>query len=191
MQDVCDQLNVSRATVQRLLAAGVLPSVKVDRARRVTYAASSSSSVTWPRTAYRSMAASWAARDEQASQRGGTCFRRKDGRWQGQHSCRGPLGEPVRKTVYGKTQAKVRQKLRALEQQTVAGAVTVGRSTTVAAFGEQWLNGKLRDDIAQGHLAEGTRSNYTNIWIAWRSTTRPGPVRRTRCCAGTVCTPAM
>ena len=39
VQDVCDQLNVSRATVQRLLAAGVLPSVKVGRARRVTYAA--------------------------------------------------------------------------------------------------------------------------------------------------------
>ena len=39
VQDVCDQLNVSRATVQRLLAAGVLPSVKVGRARRITYAA--------------------------------------------------------------------------------------------------------------------------------------------------------
>lgn len=36
-EDVCDLLNLSRATVQRLLASGVLPSVKVGRARRVVY----------------------------------------------------------------------------------------------------------------------------------------------------------
>ncbi len=94
----------------------------------------------------------------------GTYFKRKDGRWKGQYSCRGPLGEPVRKTVYGKTQTEVRQKLRALEQQAEAGGVRSGRAMTVAGFGEQWLDGKLRDDIAQGHLASGTRTNYSNIW---------------------------
>lgn len=31
---------------------------------------------------------------------------------QGQHSYRGPLGEPVRTTVYGMTQAEVRKELR-------------------------------------------------------------------------------
>ncbi len=74
------------------------------------------------------------------------------------------MGEPVRKTAYGKTQAEVRQKLRALEQQAEVGGVRSGRPVTVAGFGEQWLDGKLRDDIAQGHLASGTRTNYRNIW---------------------------
>ena len=34
--EVCQRLNLSRATVQRLLSSGALPSVKVGSARRVT-----------------------------------------------------------------------------------------------------------------------------------------------------------
>ena len=37
VDDVCVQLALSRATVNRLLAAGVLPSVKLGRSRRVLY----------------------------------------------------------------------------------------------------------------------------------------------------------
>ena len=37
VEDVCAQLSLSRATVNRLLAAGVLPSIKLGRARRVLY----------------------------------------------------------------------------------------------------------------------------------------------------------
>lgn len=96
----------------------------------------------------------------------GTCFRRKDGRWQGQYSHRGPLGEPVRKTVYGKTQAEVRQKLRALQDQCAAGVIAVRRPRTLGALGQQWLDGKLADEVAQGHLAAGTRANYRNVWKA-------------------------
>lgn len=39
VDDVCVQLALSRATVNRLLAAGVLPSVKLGRSRRVLYRA--------------------------------------------------------------------------------------------------------------------------------------------------------
>lgn len=95
----------------------------------------------------------------------GTCFRRQDGRWQGQHTVTGPLGQSLRKTVYGKTQAEVRQKLRALQDQAAAGVVALGRPPrTLSALGQQWLNTKLVDDVAQGHLAGGTRTNYRNIW---------------------------
>lgn len=92
----------------------------------------------------------------------GTCFRRKDGRWQGQYSYRGPLGEPV----YGKTQAEVRQKLRALQDRCAAGVIALGRPGTLGTLGQQWLDGKLADDVAQGHLAAGTRANYRNVWKA-------------------------
>lgn len=37
VSDVCEQLSLSRATVQRLLASGAIRSVQVGRARRVLY----------------------------------------------------------------------------------------------------------------------------------------------------------
>ncbi len=37
VEDVCAQLSLSRATVNRLIAAGVLPSVRLGRSRRVLY----------------------------------------------------------------------------------------------------------------------------------------------------------
>lgn len=38
VSDVCEQLGLSRATVQRLLSSGAIRSVQIGRSRRVLYA---------------------------------------------------------------------------------------------------------------------------------------------------------
>jgi len=71
----------------------------------------------------------------------GTVYQRADGRWCGQLAVTLPDGRLVRKTVYGKTQREVREKLDELRRQfRQFGVVAADARTTVAAYAAAWLD---------------------------------------------------
>jgi integrase len=75
----------------------------------------------------------------------GTISKRKDGRWEGRVSDGyTDKGTPKRPTVYGRTQAEVKQKLDLLKQRLQSGTYTASR-LTVAVFLESYLVEKARD----------------------------------------------
>lgn len=75
----------------------------------------------------------------------GTILKRKDGRWQGAITLGyDKNGKQYRKTVYGKTQAQVRQKLDELKRNHAAGLLQVD-DPEVVAFIELWLDAKERE----------------------------------------------
>lgn len=74
----------------------------------------------------------------------GSLSRRADGRWRGRlRFGYGPDGKPVRREVYGATQADARRKLDALKARRDAsgGAAPPGRVSSVGQFLEDWLAG--------------------------------------------------
>lgn len=58
-----------------------------------------------------------------------------------------PQGKPIRKTVSGKTQEEVREKMAALLAAQHTGMLADAKDLTVAAFFEQWIASKERDGI--------------------------------------------
>jgi integrase len=75
----------------------------------------------------------------------GTISKRPDGRWQGQISLGYKLdGTRNRKTVYGRTQKEVRQKLDQLKYQVASGDYT-SNNMTVAEYLEHWHREKSRN----------------------------------------------
>ena len=81
---------------------------------------------------------SLATRKTKGAKGGGTIRQRPDGRWEARY----PLGidpgtgKQIQKSVYGKTQREVRQKLTAITAEIDSGTFTQEDKTTV----EQWLN---------------------------------------------------
>jgi integrase len=74
----------------------------------------------------------------------GTISKRKDGRWEAKASVGyKPDGKPDRKTVYGRTQAEVKEKLEAIKRQLATGTYTTTK-LTIAAYLEHWLSEKQR-----------------------------------------------
>jgi integrase len=74
----------------------------------------------------------------------GTISKRKDGRWEAKVSVGYKLnGTPNRPTVYGRTQAEVREKLEAIKRQLATGSYTDGK-LTLAVYLERWLSEKAR-----------------------------------------------
>lgn len=95
----------------------------------------------------------------------GTVFQRKDGRWQGQVSVpSNGLRKGTRRTVYGKTQREVLDKMQTCREQDAQGLVAAGRSLTVAQYGRLWLDGTKRAEVARGHNSESTLRNYRDLW---------------------------
>ncbi len=96
----------------------------------------------------------------------GTVFRRNDGRWQGQITLPAlGLQRTTRKTVYGRTQREVLDKLRDLQKQPARSpALSAGRAMTVEKYRDLWLDGTKRDEVARGHNTESTLRNYRDIW---------------------------
>ena len=69
----------------------------------------------------------------------GSIYRRRDGQWVASVDL-GPLdGRRRRKSVYGKTQKEVRDKLRALQRTVDAGSLPAPANLTVARYLEDWL----------------------------------------------------
>jgi integrase len=68
----------------------------------------------------------------------GSIFRRGDGRWTAQLSYEDETGQAKRRTVYGRTQAEVRAKLREARQRVEGGEPVKDASITLATWLDDW-----------------------------------------------------
>lgn len=87
----------------------------------------------------------------------GTIRKRADGRWEGKYTLGVDpgTGKQVRKSVYGKTQKQVAEKLRRITAEVDQGTHTEPSKLTVGAWLDVWLSEYT------GHLKEGTLGLYT------------------------------
>lgn len=71
----------------------------------------------------------------------GSIRKRSDGRWEGRYTAGydGGSGKPIRRTVYGRTQKEVRQKLTDISRALDTGTYQEPSSLTVAEWLEEWL----------------------------------------------------
>ena len=101
---------------------------------------------------------SLATRKTKGAKGGGTIRQRPDGRWEARYTLGidPGTGKQIQKSVYGKTQKEVRQKLTAITAEIDSGTFTQENKTTV----EQWLNIWL--DEYMGDKKYGTIRNYKN-----------------------------
>jgi integrase len=89
----------------------------------------------------------------------GSIFRRKDGTWSAELSYRDDHGTLKRRTVYGKTQAEVRAKLRELRERIESGAPVKDASMTVAA----WLEDGITKSLAASGRKQATKDLYATL----------------------------
>ncbi|WP_222272458.1 tyrosine-type recombinase/integrase [Modestobacter marinus] len=89
----------------------------------------------------------------------GSIFRRKDGTWSAELSYRDDYGSLKRRTVYGKTQAEVRTKLRDARERAESGAPVKDASMTVAAWLDEWITKSL----AASDRKQATKDLYATI----------------------------
>src|ERR1700709_2461915 len=68
----------------------------------------------------------------------GSTFRRGDGRWTAQLSYRDDDGRTCRRTVYGRTQAEVRAKLKDARQRVEAGEPVKDAAITLSSWLDDW-----------------------------------------------------
>ena len=95
----------------------------------------------------------------------GSVFCRKDGRWQGELTLPAVgLARSTRRTVYGRTQREVLDKLQALREQIRDGGPLPARVPTVTEWGHTFLDVTLAAEVQRGHNAASTRTNYSNLW---------------------------
>ena len=88
----------------------------------------------------------------------GTIYKRKDGNYAGQISIVDPLtGKTKRKTLYGKTQKEVLEKINEIKYQVQTGTFTAKNDITV----ENWILTWLRE-YKENRIKKGTFTNYTN-----------------------------
>lgn len=90
---------------------------------------------------------------------GGTIRKRSDGRWEARYTLGidPKTGKQIQKSVYGKTQKEVRQKLTAITAEIDDGTYIPPDKTTV----EQWLTIWLKEYM--GDKKYGTVRNYKNV----------------------------
>ena len=84
---------------------------------------------------------------------GGTIRQRPDGRWEARYTLGidPGTGKQIQKSVYGKTQKEVRQKLTAITAEIDSGMFTQENKTTV----EQWLNIWLNEYMGDKKCSSG------------------------------------
>lgn len=82
----------------------------------------------------------------------GSIFQRKDGRWSGVIS----LPDNKRKTIYGKINNEVREKMRELQRQSEAGVNLGTKNQTIEQFLQNWLDTTVRESCKPK-----TIENYT------------------------------
>src|SRR5215208_7421303 len=78
----------------------------------------------------------------------GTITRRKDGRWEARYYVPTVNGTK-RKTIYGKTQAEVRDKLTKALSDRIDGIVYDDENVTVGEYLDSWLMGSVRGSVRQ------------------------------------------
>jgi integrase len=89
----------------------------------------------------------------------GSIFKRKDGSWSAELSYRDGHGTLKRRTVYGRTQAEVRNKFRDARERIESGAPVKDASVTVAAWLEDWITKAL----AASDRKQATKDLYAAI----------------------------
>ncbi len=89
----------------------------------------------------------------------GSIFKRKDGGWSGELSYRDEQGIAKRRTVYGRTQAEVRAKLREARQRVDAGEPVKDAAVTVAA----WLGDWTGKALAASDRRQATKDLYAAL----------------------------
>src|ERR687898_3560563 len=94
----------------------------------------------------------------------GTITRRKDGRWEARHYVPTVNGTK-RKTIYGKTQAEVRDKLTKALSDRIDGIVYDDENVTVGEYLDSWLKGSVYGSVRQ--------STYDRYEIAVRVNIKP------------------
>src|ERR687890_238300 len=87
----------------------------------------------------------------------GTITRRKDGRWEARHYVPTVNGTK-RKTIYGKTQAEVRDKLTKALSDRIDGIVYDDENVTVGEYLDSWLQGSV-----YGSVRQSTYDRDTNL----------------------------
>lgn len=86
----------------------------------------------------------------------GSISKRSDGRYIGQVSIKDPItGKSKRKTVYGKTQKEVIEKLNKIKYEVDRGMFNASKDITFEEWALTWLN-----DYKKNSLKEGTYTNY-------------------------------
>jgi integrase len=86
----------------------------------------------------------------------GTVCRRRDGRWIAAATLGLDRdGRPVRRTVYGRTQAEAREKLDALRAEVAGGAAPAPERATLGEFTDRWL-----EDCVRPNRAKATYRSY-------------------------------
>jgi integrase len=95
----------------------------------------------------------------------GTVYQRQNGTWCAQITIRDIGQGPLRKTLYGKSQREVLAKKREIERAMEAGLPQSTRQApTLREYGEAWIDGALRSQVALGHLSPRTRDSYAANW---------------------------
>ena len=98
----------------------------------------------------------------------GNIRKRKDGRWEGRYVAgHDAEGKPIRKSVMGKSQAEVKEKLKTALAE--AGAVDLSKvdTYTVGAWAKHWY--KL---YAWPNLRDSTRRSYEGLILHLRSSSK-------------------
>ena len=116
-----------------------------------------------------------ATRMTKGAKGGGTIRQRPDGRWEARYTLGidPGTGKQIQKSVYGKTQREVRQKLTAITAEIDSGTFTQEDKTTV----EQWLNIWLNEYMGDKKYGTMTKAEFT----AWSKEAR---AKRADCVAG-------
>ena len=76
----------------------------------------------------------------------GSIYRRKDGRWAGQHTIQTATG-PKRKSVYGRTRAEVDTKLAKAIAESENGIAFDAGKMPVGAYLDSWLTDSVRGNV--------------------------------------------
>lgn len=84
---------------------------------------------------------------------GGTLYHRTDGRWEGRYTVGFDpgTGKPVRKSIYGKTQKEVRQRLTEITRQLDTNTYAEPDKRPLGAYLDSWMS----------EYVEPVRANYT------------------------------
>src|SRR5215208_5453908 len=88
----------------------------------------------------------------------GTITRRKDGRWEARYYAPTLNNGTKRKTIYGKTQAEVRDKLTKALSDRIDGIVYDDENLTAGAYLDAWLRGSV-----YGSVRRSTYDRDTNL----------------------------
>ncbi len=88
----------------------------------------------------------------------GTCYQRRDGRWEAAMTIATVDGKPKRKSFYGRTKTDAMRQMRAAQREHEAGLPVPGWRQTVGQFLDRWLA-----DVVQPSVRPKTHHSYAQL----------------------------